>query len=481
MILSLLPNKRVLPSRELLILDEAHLLETEIVKFTGISISKRRWKRYIPNLKLIDHGYNDIEKWINFLIDLETKMLELDIPEELVPDAMTDTEKLSRAIGDMRSNPKNWIVTEIKKENNELTKVELKPLDVSHYCKGVFKKCNKILMMSATILDSNAFCTNLGLAPEEVKFIQVPSDFPLQNRPIYPLDIAYLNSNSLQLQEVQTKVARAVDNLMTSHRNDKGIIHTTTYKQLNFIQEKISQTNRCRLFKTDPKIPRDKVITEHVNNIKPTVLISPSLYIGLDLKDDLSRFQIIIKVPYPDLGDRWINEKRKKNGQWYIWQTALRLVQGYGRTIRSKDDWAKTYVLDSAFGSFVKKNKNILPNWFIQAIQSDLNAPLGQAALDTVQVFTTSKEDHNEVTDNHHSPTNISENQISFYIPKPPDQSGTLARLDSYNNDKSNRTEQLFICPYCPKFSSALEKEYLRHIVLRHPGKSGYNNMAVAG
>ena len=62
---------------------------------------------------------------------------------------------------------------------------------------------------------------------------------------------------------------------------------------------------------------------------------------------------------------------------------------------RSKDDWAKTYVLDSAFGPFVQKNKNILPEWFIQAIQSDLNAPIKQSAFDTVQVFTTSKDEHN--------------------------------------------------------------------------------------
>jgi hypothetical protein len=35
---------------------------------------------------------------------------------------------------------------------------------------------------------------------------------------------------------------------------------------------------------------------------------------GLDLKDNLSRFQIITKVPYPNRGDRWIEEKRKING-----------------------------------------------------------------------------------------------------------------------------------------------------------------------
>jgi ATP-dependent DNA helicase DinG len=62
MFLSLLPTKKF-PSRELLILDEAHLLEKEVVGFTGISISKR-WKRYLPNFKIVDYGF-EIEKWIN--------------------------------------------------------------------------------------------------------------------------------------------------------------------------------------------------------------------------------------------------------------------------------------------------------------------------------------------------------------------------------------------------------------------------------
>ena len=47
---------------------------------------------------------------------------------------------------------------------------------------------------------------------------------------------------------------------------------------------------------TDPEIERDEVIREHAESTKPTVLISPSLHTGLDLKDHLSRFQIITKV-----------------------------------------------------------------------------------------------------------------------------------------------------------------------------------------
>jgi Rad3-related DNA helicase len=223
--------------------------------------------------------------------------------------------------------------------------------------------------MSATILNPQAFCRSIGMNTNDVKFIQVKSDFPIENRPIYPLNIAYLNYNNLQSPEIKSSITKTVDNIMTVHKNDKGIIHTTSYEQLNLIKKNISQENARRLLVTDPEIQRDEVIQEHINSIKPTVLISPSLHTGLDLKGELSRFQIITKVPYPNKGDRWINAKRDLDEEWYYWQTALKLAQAYGRSIRSKEDWAKTYILDSAFTYFLNKNRSILPDWFIQAVR----------------------------------------------------------------------------------------------------------------
>jgi ATP-dependent DNA helicase DinG len=81
--------------------------------------------------------------------------------------------------------------------------------------------------MSATILDHNEFCRSVGLNPSDVKFIRVSSDFPIENRPIYPLNIAYLNYNNFQLQEVKSNIVKTIDEIMTLHRNEKGIIHTT--------------------------------------------------------------------------------------------------------------------------------------------------------------------------------------------------------------------------------------------------------------
>ena len=66
-----------------------------------------------------------------------------------------------------------------------------------------------------------------------------------------------------------SKISGAVENVMTLHRNYKGIILTTSYKQVNFIKENISEINKRRLLQTDPEIPRDEVITKHVNSTAP--------------------------------------------------------------------------------------------------------------------------------------------------------------------------------------------------------------------
>jgi ATP-dependent DNA helicase DinG len=361
---------RNLPSRRLLVLDEAHRLEEEVVKLVGISIPKKKL-RYIPDFEIVDHGYEDITKWIEFLRLVVAKISAqfIKLNDEFAAEAATYLDKLVGAIKNISSNPENWIVSEIKREGNEIVRVELKPLDTAPYCSPLFELCDKTLMMSATILDKSAFCSSIGLLPQDVKFIQVGSDFPLQHRTIYPLNVEYLNYKTLNEDRVKQRIAAMVDKIMTFHKNHKGIIHTTSYTQLNFIKENISQENKLRLIETNPEVERVEVIEEHINATKPTVLISPSLHLGLDLKDDLSRFQVITKVPYPSLGDRWIDGKRRKNGQWYNWQTALKLVQGYGRSVRSKDDWATTYVLDDVFRGFVHKNSHILPGWFMEAIR----------------------------------------------------------------------------------------------------------------
>jgi ATP-dependent DNA helicase DinG len=373
-------KRGVLPNKELLVLDEGHLIETEMLKQIEISISRSRFRRYIPSLKIeCDDGVvdYDISKWFKFLQRLEIRLMDIARNptqeqlenQEFMLDISRNIERISEAVKPIEVNIESWIIADIEFKGSEVVKIVFKPLDVSPYCSKLFDNCKRTLIMSATILNKEAYCRSVGLNVKDVKFIQVDSDFPVENRPIFQTNTVYLKYDNLGLQQTHNKITLDVDKIMTKHNEHKGIIHTTSYQQRNFIRDNMSDQNRARLIVTDPRLERTDVIENHISSEKPTVLLSPSLFLGIDLKDDLSRFQIITKVPFPYIGDRWTAEKLKQNPEWYYWQTAWKLIQAYGRSIRSMEDWAKTYVLDSAFGYFVKKNRNILPDWFVRAIK----------------------------------------------------------------------------------------------------------------
>ncbi len=113
---------------------------------------------------------------------------------------------------------------------------------------------------------------------------------------------------------------------------------------------------------------RERAISDHYESTEPTILASPSMTEGLDLKDDLSRIQIITKVPYPFL-DPYNRVRMQRDPKWYQLQTALTLVQATGRSVRSVDDYALTVILDQDFGRFLSQNQDILPKWWLDSIE----------------------------------------------------------------------------------------------------------------
>lgn len=165
--------------KNLLILDEGHSIESQFVGQIGLSISRKELRRYIPADILENTTYSyidDIEKWLPFLYDIFEKIL-LAVPqissEEIKLDAINYSEVIDNLIHEIKSNPSNWIVSKIEKENNKVIKVEFKPIDISRYCKKLFEKCNRTVIMSATILDVNTLCRTVGLDSKNVKFVQV--------------------------------------------------------------------------------------------------------------------------------------------------------------------------------------------------------------------------------------------------------------------------------------------------------------------
>jgi Rad3-related DNA helicase len=90
---------------------------------------------------------------------------------------------------------------------------------------------------------------------------------------------------------------------------------------------------------------------------------------GVDLKNDLSRFQIVCKVPYPYYGDPLIRKRMNKWKWWYPLQTAKLIVQSVGRSVRNMEDHAVTYILDSDWETFFRRNKDMFPEDFKSCLQ----------------------------------------------------------------------------------------------------------------
>ena len=74
-------------------------------------------------------------------------------------------------------------------------------------------------------------------------------------------------------------------------------------------------------------------------------------------------------MPYPDLGNPQIRARMERDNTWYAWLTAVRLVQTYGRGMRAEDDSCVTYMLDSDFIHFAKRNHQLLPEWFKESVK----------------------------------------------------------------------------------------------------------------
>jgi len=369
--------------RQLLVLDEAHTVESEVADFKSFTVFNEGLTGFLPKLSIPYESEYDIETWIAFGTELREKLLifidkastileknieQYPFTEKNLIDAITKEKNLTTVIEDMRTNKDNWIVTSVEKTaNNQLRKVLVTPIDVSSYFKDILDKGSISLFMSATILSKDYLCKIGGIKSDQVKFIRVQeSNFPLKNRPIYLMNVAWLNAKTMN--QSLPAIANAVNNIMTTHKNEKGIIHTTSYSQLRFIKENISKENAIRLIETGSKFDRNEMLEKHYKSSKPTVLISPSLYLGVDLKDNLSRFQIIVKVPYADLTDRKISVMKQRDPNWYTWNAILKLVQAYGRSIRSKEDFANTYILDSSITFLLKQAKEMSPKWFSDAI-----------------------------------------------------------------------------------------------------------------
>lgn len=378
--------------RDVIVFDECHLLENQIVQWASLQLSPRELIKKYDLLANNDNmedicrislppekpGYNNNRNWISTLCRLifnrrNEKFQEIQSSLELNsndPDSLSSDEldlilsthkdyyeldkfykKLSVFIKDR--NKDSWMI-ELYDDGLELT-----PIDIDKIFHEYIKKMGikKIIFMSATIIDLPAFRKTLGLPKDETLLIRADSEFDANRSPIIYKPVCKMNYE--EINKNLDKIANIVQEILDKHPNEKGIIHTGNSRISKYLQENIKSD---RLLVRYGDIINDDIIKKHCKLKYPTVLVSSSLAEGVDLKDDLSRFQIIIKLPFLSLADKRTSEKIKRDNNWYISKMFGTLIQQCGRSTRNKNDYSVTYILDQSFKWWLFNNKK--KGWF---------------------------------------------------------------------------------------------------------------------
>ena len=356
--------------RNLLIIDESHQTESEIMSFVSLSISDFKLRKYgifIPKLK-------SALAYSLFFEEVELAK----ILNSVIQDAMAEDNK--RLADDMinilhkynifmsRVQDAEWVCEYEDKKNYR--SVNLKPVFIMKYPEELlFKYADKIIMMSATILDPSIMCKSLGIDRSEVATYRMKNRFPIENRPIYYKPVGKLTGGKDKMAEWIPKLVKGVDQIMDKYPNVKGIIHTHNFAIMDNLIRKCKNSSRDRFLNQRDFETKDEMLKHHAT-CKNSVIIAPAMHEGIDLIGDLSRFQIICKIPYPNCyDDAQLARRVELDRRFYNWIVALKLIQSYGRSIRSIDDFADTYVLDGSFEKFRSDAKNLLPDWFIEAVK----------------------------------------------------------------------------------------------------------------
>lgn len=383
-----------LQSRNLLVFDEAHNIENEILDFISLHPNPNYYESFLKELPIDDFlkdnivippypsvtvtnkyhvsektSTEEIEKWIEYLRATKKWMEEvfnyydddsISKPVASLSKLESALKRLNHVTSLLEQDPSNWVV-DIKTDFKKVISVKISPIETGPYVKPIFDYGHsKVLLTSATLLNKEVMASMIGVPSEEIAFIRIEdSPFKKENRPIHMLDIGEMNYRTMD--SMLPKVVKSIDGILEKEEGKRGIIHTTSYKQLEYIQKNSCHKNR--LVETIPGTPQVDILRKCKRD---SVLISPSLYEGVDLKDDLSRFQIVVKVPYMDLSDKRTSVKMRRSPNWYMWHTCIKFIQAIGRSIRNEDDYATTYVLDSKFNNIIY-NK-FVPSYVKEAI-----------------------------------------------------------------------------------------------------------------
>ena len=252
------------------------------------------------------------------------------------------------------------------KNDSEKDTITFNCLDESYLMSNYFRSnCGKRMYMSATIGDPDAFSHDVAITGKKF-YLRMPSVFDYTMSPIF-----FIKDYELSYRKKDYSlpyIVRMIDGVLDMYKNFRGIIQTGSYAFAKTLKESLSKENAKRIILYEDSASKNESL-ELYKISENRVLVGPSLVEGLSFDDDLCRFQIIMKVPYPSLADKFVAAKMKYDNQWYSNTTAISILQGVGRGVRNMSDWCVTFILDGCFLRLFQMSYKMFPPEFCQRIK----------------------------------------------------------------------------------------------------------------
>jgi len=375
-----------------LIVDEAHDFESVFCDYISTKLNFRVLKKYGFNQKMIkiyERRFRQIKTPVDFIefikdefvVDIQRMYDELveknrvesdksvkNILNKYIVYCSSQLENFDSLIKGYEENPKNWAldITHSRNKVETYSGIELllQPIWGYPYLKKIiWEKYDHVIFMSATILNKEMYSYMNGIEPELTTYYELNSSFDLKKRPLFYIKVGKMTYN-LKQTTFKNQV-EIIKKILRKYKNDKGIIHTVNYEICEWVKEQIPD-KRLIFHNSDD---REDKYDEFISSPEPRIMVSPSMMSGIDLKNDLARFSIILKVPYPNISSNKIKSRQESNSDWYDWKTIADIVQCYGRTVRSEDDFSDTFILDESFSNILKYKSKYLPKYFTDSIK----------------------------------------------------------------------------------------------------------------
>ena len=369
----------ILHSKDWIISDEAHFLDAQLTAGAEAELTSKHfdvlsvrpygddpkawaeWASY--NLDSVRHDRDIAYGNLAELVDaLDGHVLES--PKELV-DAKRHHKfysELAEHLEAVASNESehNYVLTVTDE------RVKLRPLWPHHsrLTGDFFAAAPKTVLMSATLPPAAELAQLYGLDVNDIETIEMPSIFPLENRPVFVLPIAKM-SYATQMQEIE-KCMKVINHMLRENPTAKVLVHTNSYALQRRAADLLAFEHRPRLLMHTSE-NREMILERFRTSSSPYVLMSPSAESGLDVRD--LQLQFILKVLWPSTGDNWVRARMNARPSWYTQAAIDNTVQAIGRAPRDESTVARTFILDSNFRFLYAKNKHRFPNYVREAIE----------------------------------------------------------------------------------------------------------------